>query len=880
MKKRLLSILLTACLLMGLLPTVALAEGGNVWDGSTVDIAWYNNTSDNSFSISTAEQLAGLAQIVNGTASVPRDSFAGKTITLMNNIDLNHTVQDSPNWIPIGTEESPFQGTFDGGYYSINNLGISDTSNNQGLFGYIQGAEIRNVTLDNVLISGDTNVGGIAGVAVNSKIQNCKVTSAAPTAQYGWGIRGSESVGGIVGCSQDSHIQNCTNNACVYLLISGDEPARHKLGGIAGVATLSADKCSEEDAVLIADCTNTGKITCTTEANYECTGGIVGRLVGDNADYRAIVKNCNNTGPVSSIEAGTGGIVGYAQNASIESCENVDAITGTTGVGGIAGYAYYGTQILNCTNSGKVTGKPYSSADPNDPTDPTAVTVYPYNIGGIVGSIYNPRDTTHLEGDCDSLPVYSYNRDSLILNCTNDGAVTCYFEWPEAEPTVRFVDGVPYAIDIYGSFVGGIAGMAVDSAYFDEEGNVVRIENCNNSGTVTAGRTYVGGVLGIGKNAAVVDCTNSGTVTNADVSDSDSIRADIGAYSYTVWFDANGGAVNPEDTLMVADRGVLNILPTPTRVGYTFDGWFTAAEGGTKVTADTAFTQNTTIYAHWKAIPIPTYPPIVNQPEGGTVTISPKYPIQGSKVTITATPDEGYEVDDVTVTDRNGNPVELTDNGDGTFTFKQPYGRVTISGSFKPIKDPVKDCDKDGTCPASKFTDVKMDWTHDGIHFCVANGLMNGTSDTTFEPDSNTARAMLVTVLYRLEGEPEVGECTFSDIPEGEWYTDAVIWAAENKIVEGYDGRFDPTGDITREQFATILYRYAVYKGYDVTASADLSTFVDAEEISSWAKDAMQWAVGAGLINGKGENNLDPTGKATRAEMAAILYRFCENVVE
>ena len=229
--------------------------------------------------------------------------------------------------------------------------------------------------------------------------------------------------------------------------------------------------------------------------------------------------------------------------------------------------------------------------------------------------------------------------------------------------------------------------------------------------------------------------------------------------------------------------------------------------------------------------------------------------------------------------------MEVTDNGDGTYSFQQPSGEVTITVTFKeaevePETDPVKDCPKDETCPAAKFTDVKMDWTHDGIHYCVEEGLMNGTSDTTFEPDSNTARAMLVTVLYRLEGEPEVGECTFSDVPEGEWYTDAVIWAAENKIVEGYDGRFDPTGDITREQFATILYRYAVYKGYDVTASADLSTFVDAEEISSWAKDAMQWAVGAGLINGKGENNLDPTGKATRAEMAAILYRFCENVAE
>ena len=182
----------------------------------------------------------------------------------------------------------------------------------------------------------------------------------------------------------------------------------------------------------------------------------------------------------------------------------------------------------------------------------------------------------------------------------------------------------------------------------------------------------------------------------------------------------------------------------------------------------------------------------------------------------------------------------------------------------------------------SQFTDVKMDWSYDGICYCVENGLMKGTGATTFHPNGESARAMLVTVLYRLEGEPEVGACSFSDVPADEWYTDAVTWAAGNKIVEGYNGKFSPTANITREAFATILYRYAEYKGYDVSVGEDTNilSFTDAEKISSWAKDAIQWAVGAGLMNGKGQNNIDPSGKATRAEMATILYRFCENVVE
>ena len=183
-----------------------------------------------------------------------------------------------------------------------------------------------------------------------------------------------------------------------------------------------------------------------------------------------------------------------------------------------------------------------------------------------------------------------------------------------------------------------------------------------------------------------------------------------------------------------------------------------------------------------------------------------------------------------------------------------------------------------GQSAVSQFTDVRNDWSYDGISYCVDRGLMKGTSRTTFDPDGTTARGMLVTVLYRIEGEPAAGICSFTDVPAGAWYTDAVAWAAENGIVEGYDGRFVPDGDITREAFAAVLYRYAKYKGYDVSTgeNTSLQGFADADRISVWAEDAMQWAVGEGLINGRGNGMVDPSGNASRAEMAAILYRFCE----
>lgn len=180
------------------------------------------------------------------------------------------------------------------------------------------------------------------------------------------------------------------------------------------------------------------------------------------------------------------------------------------------------------------------------------------------------------------------------------------------------------------------------------------------------------------------------------------------------------------------------------------------------------------------------------------------------------------------------------------------------------------------------FSDIsESDWFHDFVEKVVELGLMNGTSETTFEPQETTNRAMLVTILYRLEGQPDVGENQFTDVAPDEWYTKAVTWAADNGIVKGYgDGKFGPMDTITREQMATILHRYSTYKDYDVTAQGDLSTFTDANEVSDWAEDAMAWAVGTELINGVGDNQLDPEGNAQRAQVAAILYRFYEKVVK
>lgn len=204
--------------------------------------------------------------------------------------------------------------------------------------------------------------------------------------------------------------------------------------------------------------------------------------------------------------------------------------------------------------------------------------------------------------------------------------------------------------------------------------------------------------------------------------------------------------------------------------------------------------------------------------------------------------------------------------------------------NYKPI-EPDKPCDGGASCPGKSFTDMPKpnNWAHAGIDFCVENGLFAGTSATTFSPDGNMTRAMLVTVLYRLEGQPAVTASNpFSDVANGQWFTNAIIWAADKGIVSGVGGgKFNPNGNITREQIATIMYRYAEYKSYDVSATADLKPFPDETDVSAWAYKALAWANAEGLVSGVGANGtnyLQPLGNATRAQVAAILMRYVKNI--
>lgn len=265
----------------------------------------------------------------------------------------------------------------------------------------------------------------------------------------------------------------------------------------------------------------------------------------------------------------------------------------------------------------------------------------------------------------------------------------------------------------------------------------------------------------------------------------------------------------------------------------------------------------------------PTYPPNILETEHGTVTVSPARPHQGDRVTITTQPDEGYKLGEITVTRPDGQKVTLTPAGDGKYTFTQPGVKVTIDVTFVPEEWP--------------FVDVaESDWFFQAVKYVFERGIMVGTSDTTFEPQSSVTRGQVVQMLYNLEGQPTVtGDSTFTDLTD-DWYVNAITWAEINGVVDGYgDGTFQPNDTVTREEFAQMMYNYTAFKGLDTSATADLvSKFPDGNEVGAWAETAMEWANGNELINGHDDGTLDPQGAAIRAQAASILMRFDLNLVK
>ena len=411
----------------------------------------------------------------------------------------------------------------------------------------------------------------------------------------------------------------------------------------------------------------------------------------------------------------------------------------------------------------------------------------------------------------------------------------------------------------------------------DSGNNWTNIDSAN-AATYTTGKTTMD------MNGTQYRCVVSNSAGSVESNAATLTVTAIPTYSITVETDGNGIASASQTS---AAEGTLITLTAVPNSGYHFDR-FEVVSGDITITNNTftmpaepvtvkaVFDRDSSGGAHHPDAGSTTTTSSdryeIETPsdvENGSVKVSPSKAEKGDTVTVTVTPDDGYQLDKLAVYDEDGDKLDLNDKGDGKFTFQMPKGDVSIEVSFVPIEDETAD-----------FSDVPADaWYAEAVQYVYENGLMTGTSDTTFSPDLTTSRSMIATILWRMAGSPVVNYAMdFADVPADQWYAEAVRWASSEGIVGGYGNGSFGTGDpITREQFAVMLYRFAQKQGYDVSVgeNTNILSYTDVSAVSEYAIPAMQWAVGSGVITGMGDT-LAPQGETTRAQTAMMLMRFSE----
>ena len=563
--------------------------------------------------------------------------------------------------------------------------------------------------------------------------------------------------------------------------------------------------------------------------------------------------------------------------------------------------------------SGSVTADGAGESNYNVKWDGTALTLNGVNVTAGHKFEYDEYNETKA-----AAAIYCENGLTIVLNGEN--TVT----GPDCTDEIAFSFGV-YAgggITVSGSgslnAAGGDNGISTGVMSFDGDVTV-------NSGTVTA--RGGAGQNSVGILAASRVIVNSGTVTAAGADNANSVgiaaagltvnggelTAEGGSFtgapdnrvSYGLALHNTASGTNSAGTMAASANGSADVLITGGTVTITGATGSMDLNGGTVVIDPAAETQ----IRAWSGVDAQTAPEIDGSPFSTSTDVTksvdsgfyfhsevasddpdpdpdPDWPWNpgggtGTRyVTLTFEPRGGSELDKLRVP--AGTTVDLTEylSERSGFDFAGWYPDEDFTGSIDEIY-----MDKDKTVYAGwePFDDADSgDWFYDCVVYVYENGLMDGVSDARFAPDGTVTRAQLVTILWRLDGGPAVNYLLpFTDVTEGEWYTEAVRWAASEGIVNGVsDTEFAPGADVTREQFAAILYRYAQYRGYDVSIgeSTNILSFTDFDTVSEYAVSALQWACGEGIITGVTESTLVPQGTATRAQAAAMLQRFCENV--
>ena len=831
MKKRIGSLLLILALCFTLLPTAALAED-DAWNGSTAAaFAGGTGTAEDPYQIANGAELAYLASSVNSG-----ESYEEKNFVLTANIDLNGLP-----WTPIansfsdallgGSDYRVFAGNFDGNGYTISNVSIGSEAapleaDVFGFFGATEG-KISNLNLHTVSIHGIAKVAsigavvGFAGGLVGSSggsIENCHVTGltmdmSAPSNVYAaayW-------VGGLVGALDGTQLINeCSVSGSIT-----EKAGKGSIGGLIGELGKAAKITYSRSNVTV-----NVKADSRGGANV---GGFIGKGNG-KTDAETVIRNCYATGNVTG-GAYTGGFAGGLWGLNIKNCYangNVSqaAVAMTSFVGTDASDPNYYGSITNCFTTGSVTGSSpfqYAFAEQSSATKRSKITNCYFAVGNL--GIKNQNESA-TEMSQDEMKNEAF---AATLNGSDDSN-----GW-------SFVNGQIFCGAEPADYSAVEAAMAAISTtdltvYTDES---VAALNTAVDGVVR-GKAFVSQANVNAMAQAIKDAIAALQYKGADYTKVDEAIAKANALDKDNYKDFS--AVEAAVNAVVRDKNITEQSEVDAMAKAIEDAIAALEQKSSSGGDDNA----------------PTYAIEVGKDiRNGTVTANRRYAERGDTVTITVTPDKGYTLETLTVTDKNGKEVKLTEKN-GKYTFTMPASKVTVTATFM-----------DDNTMLNFFVDVKAsDYYYDAVLWAAQNGITSGTDAEHFSPNQPCTRAQIVTFLWRAAGSPEPkAMSSFADVSTDAYYAKAVAWAVENGITTGTgDGKFSPDATCTRAQSVTFLF-CAIGKLVDSKAEfSDVLT-------DSYYANAVAWAVENGVTNGIGDGLFGPDNSCTRAQIVTFLFR-------
>ena len=837
MKKRIGSLLLILALCFTLLPTAALASDG-AWDGSTAAaFAGGTGTAEDPYQIANGAQLAYLASSVNSG-----ETYTGKNFVLTANIDLNGLP-----WTPIansfsdallgGSNYRIFAGNFDGNGYTISKVSIgSETtpfeSDVFGLFGATEG-KISNLNLDTVSIHGVAKItsgyvigpaGGLVGYSAGS-IENCHVTGLTMdmNAQDG-GIAGAYWIGGLVGALDGTQLINeCSVSGSIT-----EKAGKGSIGGLIGELGKAAKITYSRSDVMV-------NVKADPRGGAD-VGGFIGKGNG-KTDAETVIRNCYATGNVTG-GAYTGGFAGGLWGLNIKNCYasgNVSqaAAAMASFVGTDASDQDYYGSITNCFATGSVTGSSpfqYAFAEQSSATKRSEITncYFAEENSGIKKQYESATEKPQDEMKNEAFAALLNKGDDSNGWSFVNGQVLCGAEPADYSAVEAAMEAIPTDLTVYTDESVAALNTAVDG--------------------VVRGKAFVSQANVNAMAQVIEDAIAALQYKGADYTKVDEAIAKANALNKDNYKDFSG--VEAAVKAVVRDKSITEQSEVDAMAKAIEDAIAALEQKPSSGGGPSS------------GVFFPSYPvTIPGKTENGTVTVSTKNATSGSTVTITVKPDDGFKLDELTVIDKNGNELKLTDKGNGKYTFTMPASKVEINASF------VKKVE------ISPFSDVSTSaYYYKAVKWAQKKGITGGIGNGLFGPNQPCTRAQIVTFLWRAAGSPVVNYAmNMSDVPEGSYYAEAVRWALSEGITTGTtENTFSPDSECTRAQAVAFLFRYAASEA--VTLQELVSGFSDADSVPGYALPAMNWALAEEIVQGNG-SKLMPNDSCTRAQIVTFLFR-------